>query len=216
MTTKEQERQPLASFAFRDSDVVPDGFLKKGDKEGATLSGEPNMTVEDLAFKGYVRLWDNRTGREILQPRWILWQTAQIKRPDGSFMFTDRDPGIQPHYGLDLVCLLHPDSPDYELLKDRGFNPCYKKHTPTKVALNDHMRLSHKRAYAAMKEVMDERRREEDRTLQQDAIKSNQELIRAMAEQVGGKKIVSTPEASLYLSPNPKPPKARKKRTAKR
>ena len=179
MTTATKEQQPLAEFAMRGGeDVVPAGYMKEGDK-GQDDTG--NYTIEDLAYKGYVKVWDNRTGVMSYQPRWLLWQTVQLKRPDGSVIFTDKDPGIAQNYGLDLVCLLHPDSPDFPQLKAMGFRPCYKKHTPTKVALDDHMKHSHKRAYAAMASFMDEQRRMEDRALQMEAIRSNQELIRAMA-----------------------------------
>ena len=178
--TKEQERQPLAAFSFRTGeDVVPPGYMQQGDK-GQDETG--NYTVEALAFKGYAKVWDNRTGVMSYQPKWLLWQTFTLKRPDGSFIFTDKDPGIAQDYGLDLVCLLHPDSPDRELLAGLGFKPCLKKHTPTKSALDAHMAKSHKRAYAAMKDRMTERERAEDRALQLEVIRSNQDLIRAMAK----------------------------------
>src|SRR3990167_7532849 len=118
-TTQEREQQPLAAFSFRSGeDVVPPGYLKQGD----TVEWETgSVTITDLAFKGYVRVWDNRTGVESLQPKWLLWQTFQLKRPDGSYIFTDKDPQIPQNYGLDLVCLLHPDSPDYPMLQSMGF-----------------------------------------------------------------------------------------------
>lgn len=204
-TATEREAQPLAAFAMRTGeDVVPPGYMKEGDT-GQDETG--NYTIEELAFKGYVKVWDNRTGVMSYQPRWLLWQTFQLKRPeDGSFIFTDKDPVIPQNYGLDLVCLLHPDSPDYPMLKGMGFKPCIKHHTPTKTALDDHMRLSHKRAYAATKEHMTEKRREEDRELQKEAIRSNQELIRAMAGAVAGQqaKPVGSLEAPLYVSDKPK------------
>ena len=181
MTTQinEKEQQPLAAFSFRTSeDVIPPGYMQQGDK-GQDEQGN-NWTLEDLAFKGYVKVWDNRTGVMSYQPKWLLWQTFILKRPDGSFIFTDKDPGIKQDYGLDLVCLLHPDSPDGEILKGLGFKPCFKKHTPTRSALDAHMRNSHKRAYAAMQERMTKQERAEDRALQLEVIKSNNNLIKAM------------------------------------
>ena len=200
MTATERERQPLAVFAMREGEEInPPGYMQPGDKASDDVG---NYTVEDMAFKGYVKVWDNRTGVMSYQPKWLLWQTFTLKREDGSFIFTDKDPHIPQNYGLDLVCLLHPESPDYAMLKGLGFKPCLKKHTPTKVALDDHMRLSHKRAYAAMKEHMTEQRREEDREMQREAIRSNQELIRAMAG--AARPTVGTPEAPLYVSDKPK------------
>ena len=144
------------------------------------------------------------------QPRWLLWQTFQLKREDGSFIFTDKDPKIPQNYGLDLVCLLHPDSPDYPMLKAMGFKPCLKHHTPTRAALDAHMQKSHKRAYAAMQDYMTKKERAEDRELQLAAIRSNQELIRAMAGNVGRP---AEAEAPLYISDKPK--KARKARASR-
>tara|TARA_Y100000310_G_scaffold255430_1_gene262879 strand:+ start:4936 stop:5583 length:648 start_codon:yes stop_codon:yes gene_type:complete len=206
MTTGTQEDEAaIASFiASGNDDVVPEGHLKMGDQIADETGKTEGITVEDLAFKGYAKVWDNRTGREVLQPKWILWQTFTLKRPDGSRIFTHIDPKIPPDYGLDLVCLLHPESPDYSLLQERGFKPCFKKHAPTKVALNDHMRHTHKRAYAALKDVMEERRREEDRELQLGVIRSNQELIQAMAGQIAERLPIGPPEAPLYVSDKPK------------
>ena len=202
--TQQRERQPLAAFAMRTGeDVVPPGYMQEGDTGHDEVG---NYTVEELAFKGYVKVWDNRTGGMSYQPRWLLWQTFQLKRPeDGSFIFTDQDPHIPQNYGLDLVCLLHPESPDYPMLKSMGFKPCMKHHTPTKTALDAHMQKSHKRAYAAMKEHMTEKRREEDRELQMAAIRSNQELIRAMAGNLTAQvaKPSSPDEAPLYMSDKP-------------
>jgi len=215
-TTRDKEAQPLAAFAYREGEeVIPDGYMKEGDT-GQDATG--NYTVEELAFKGYVKVWDNRTGVMSYQPKWLLWQTFQLKRPeDGSFIFTDRDPGIPQNYGLDLVCLLHPESPDYSMLKDMGFKPCYKKHTPTRSALDMHMQKTHKRAYAAMKDHMEQKRRDEDRELQMETIRSNQELIRAMAgsvtktlpEDVAPQ---TDPETPLYISNKPKRGRPRRKR----
>lgn len=179
MTTREETGQrPIAAFAFRSGeDVIPPGYMQEGDS-GQDEAG--NYTVEELAFKGYVKVWDNRTGVMSYQPQWLLWQTFQLKRPDGSYIFTDKDPQIPQDYGMDLVCMLHPESPDYPMLKEMGFKPCYKKHTPTRAALDAHMKYTHKRAYAAMKERMDEKRRQEDRALQLEVLRSNQEFIKAM------------------------------------
>lgn len=209
MTTQaEREAQPIAAFAMRSGeDITPPGYLKEGD-QGQDEAG--NYTITELAFKGYVKVWDNRTGVMSYQPRWLLWQTFQMKRPDGSFMFTDKDPGIPQNYGLDLVCQLNPESPDFPRLQAMGFKPCLKKHTPTKIALDRHMQKKHKDAYAALEVHRTKTEREEDRALQLEAIRSNQELMRAMMTRenpVMGKAqpaVVDTPEAPLYVSDEPK------------
>lgn len=186
MTTTGREAQPLAAFSYRPGDeFVPSGYMQEGDKGTDEAGG--NYTVEQLAFKGYVKVWDNRTGVMSYQPKWLLWQTFQLRREDGSLIFTDRDPKIPQNYGLDLICQLHPDSPDYPLLKGMGFKPCYKHHTPTRDALDRHMQRTHQRAYAALVTHRTEQEKEADRALQREVIKSNQELIRAMGLSVSGR-----------------------------
>jgi len=224
MTTRtESDQTALAALMAQQGDeVMPNGTLQTGTTigrgGGVTASrldeqvAEGEARVEDLAFKGYVTVWDNRTGRAVLQPKWILWQTFSLKRPDGSRIYTNVDPKIPQNYGLDLACRLHPESEDYEQLKDMGFNPCYKRHTPTKIALDDHMRHSHKRAYAVLRGLDEDRARAEDRELQRDVMRSNQELIAAMAKAATGQKEEPRPvwqeasvaEAPLYVSDKPK------------
>ena len=199
-TPAEREAQPLAAFAMRSGeDTLPPGYMKQGD----TIPDDAGntVTVTDLAFKGYVKVWDNRTGVMSYQPRWLLWQTFQLKRSDGSFIFTDKDPHIPQNYGLDLVCLLHPDSPDFPMLSAMGFKPCLKHHTPTRAALDDHMKKTHKRAYAAMEKHLTTSRRDEDRALQMEAIKTNQQVLAALTANLAKPQGEDRP---LYVSDKPK------------
>lgn len=221
-TTTESDQTSLAALMAQQGDeVMPDGTLQTGTTMskggGVTLSrsdgqvAEGEARVEDLAFKGYVTVWDNRTGRAVLQPKWILWQTFSLKRPDGSRIFTNTDPKIPQNYGLNLACRLHPESNDYELLKDMGFNSCSKRHTPTKIALDDHMRHSHKRAYAVLKDADEAHSRAEDRELQREVMRSNQALIAAMAEAATGQKGEAVAKAPLYVSDKPKRQRRKRK-----
>ena len=217
MTTTQTEPPPLAAFSMRNAEeVTPPGYVKQGD----TLEG--GVTIADLAFKGYVKVWDNRTGVMSLQPRWLLWQTATLKRPDGSYIFTDRDPHIPLDYGQDLVCLLHPASPDSARLLSMGFKPCLKIHTPNKAVLDRHMVKKHKVAYLALEKFTTAKEKAEDRELQRQAIASNQEMIRALSgravetqpQATAGPSMpaVGIPEAPLYVSDKPARPRTTRRR----
>jgi len=78
-TTTESDQTSLAALMAQQGDeVMPDGTLQTGTTMsrggGVTTSrldeqvAEGEARVEDLAFKGYVTVWDNRTGRAVLQP----------------------------------------------------------------------------------------------------------------------------------------------------
>jgi len=67
-------------------------------------------------------------------------------------------------------------------------------HIPHQDALEAHLQKSHKRAAAALRRDREERIRDEDRELQRETLRSNQELLKAM---LGG----STP--AVAIAPNP-------------
>ena len=154
-------------------DVLPPGYLGTGEIINRPSEENPApMKVSDLAFKGYVEVWDTRTGVLSLQPRWLLWQTMTKKREDGSQVFTLVNPQIPPSYGDDLMCPLHPESALYARLKGMGFATCPKRHIPNQAALNSHIEHSHKRTWAFMEQDRQDRIREEDRQLQRDMLEA--------------------------------------------
>lgn len=151
--------------------VVPDSYLREGEVLGPVNDSNPAPSrLSSLRFKGYVEVWDTRTGVKSLQPWWLLWQTMKKKREDGSFVFTRTDPKIPPNYGADLVCPLNPASSEYETVKGMGFKVCTKQHIPHEDARMRHVKKSHSRAWEAMERIRTERIRQEDRKLQQDML----------------------------------------------
>jgi hypothetical protein len=161
------------------SSVVPPDYMQPGEIVNRPSEDSPlAMRVSSLAFKGYVEVWDNRTGVKSLQPWWLLWQTMRKKRSDGSLIFTRTDPKIAPQYGADLKCPLHPESPEYSNWISMGFKTCNegfgnpKQHIPHAEARNRHVEHSHKRLWAAQKEERETRIRDEDRQLQRDMLEA--------------------------------------------
>ena len=101
----------------------------------SSASDEFPTKVKSLRHKGYVPYWDTRTGGYNECPQYMRWQIGEIKRPDGSTMYTFVDPKIPPDYGLDLYCPLNSKSPDYDKVKNMGFAECSRKHVPNQNAL---------------------------------------------------------------------------------
>ena len=163
-------------------------------KEGEVLSSSSDefpTKVSSLRHKGYVPYWDTRTGGYNECPQYMRWQIGEIKRPDGSTMYTFVDPKIPPDHGLDLYCPLNSNSPEHDKVKNMGFNECPRKHVPNHNALDLHVQKSHKRAFAALAQLRTESIREEDRALQRETLESNKQLIQTLAGQV--QQSISTP-----------------------
>lgn len=162
-------------------DITPPGSLKEGEVVNIPSEDSPAaVRVSELRYKGYVPVWDTKTGVRILQPHFFLWQTMRMKHEDGTLMYTSTDPHIPPNYGQDLMCPLNPESPDFARIQGRGFKTCRKRHIPHLDAVEAHVRSSHKRAYLALERERQDRIREEDRELQRETLRSNQELIRSV------------------------------------
>lgn len=180
--------------------VVPESFMKVGEiVNKPTESAPAPMQISDLAFKGYVRVWDTITGVESLQPWWLMWQTMRKKREDGSQVFTRTNPHIPPNYGADLFCPLNPEAPEYAQYKAKGFKACLKRHIPHEDALMQHVRKSHMRAFAMMERDREDRIRDEDRQMQRDML--------AALTGAAVKGVQADQEAApLYVSDKPKRP----------
>ena len=150
----------------------------------SSASDEMPSKVKSLRHKGYVPYWDTKTGGYNECPQYMRWQIGEIKRPDGSTMYTFVDPKIPPDYGLDLYCPLNSKSPDYDKVKNMGFVECSRRHVPNQNALDLHVQKSHKRAASALAQLKTDAIREEDRDLQRQMLQSNQQLIQSMASQI--------------------------------
>lgn len=174
MTTQHEMETEWDAILEEGSDsVLPDSYLKPGEIINRPSGDNPSpMRVGDLRWKGYVEVWDTRTGDKSLQPWWLLWQTMRKTREDKSRVFTRVNPHIAPDHGQDLFCPLNPESPEYSSLKSMGFKACRKKHIPHEDGLMRHVRKSHSRAWEAMDRQRQETERNEDRQLQRDMLQA--------------------------------------------
>jgi|TARA_R110002020_G_scaffold418172_1_gene627427 hypothetical protein len=182
MTTENATQESWEEAINRVSDSTPAAM-----QEGEVLStsnDEFPTKVSSLRHKGYVPYWDTRTGGYNEGPQYLKWQIGEMKRPDGSAMYTFVDPKMPPDYGLDLYCPLNSNSPDYDKVKNMGFAECSRRHVPNQNALDLHVQKSHKRAASALAQLKTDAIREEDRDLQRQMLQSNQQLIQSMASQI--------------------------------
>ena len=203
MTTPEIVATAEAEEAWREAvsgvgDTIaklPDGFLKEGEVISTPSESSPAKShVSSLRYKGYLPYWDTKTGVYNECPHWFRWQVALMTHEDGTKMYTFTNPQIAPDYGQDLCCPLNPASPDYHRIDGLGFKLCKRVHIPHQDALEAHLQKSHKRASAALRRDREERIRDEDRELQRETLRSNQELLKA---------ILSGAPAAVAIAPNP-------------
>ena len=209
MVTKDKSQEEWGELlADEGREVVPPGYMKAGEILNRPSEDQPApMRVSDLAFKGYVEVWDTQTGIQSLQPRWLLWQALRKIRPDGSLVFTRVNPKIAPNHGADLRCPLNPASPDYPRLKAMGFKQCTKQHIPHQDALMRHVKKSHVRAWDAMEREREDRQREEDRQLQRDMLQAMTSAavkgVAASQAPAGARQSVKAPSSAICAATCP-------------
>jgi len=203
MTTQDTVATAEAEEAWREAIAeepepvaeLPDSFLKVGEIISTPSESSPAASrVTSLRYKGYLPYWDTKTGGYNECPHWFRWQVAQMTHEDGTKMYTFTNPHIAPDYGQDLCCPLNPASPEHHRIDGLGFKACRRVHLPHQDALEAHVQKSHKRAYTALRREREERIRDEDRELQRETLRSNQQLLKAM---LGG------PTPDVAIAPNP-------------
>jgi hypothetical protein len=155
--------------------AIPD-TMREGDY--IQTAGEDFTKVSQLRT-GYIPVWDTKTGQLGYTTHYLRHTTARITHPDGTPMYTFRDPQIPQVIGQELPCPLNPASKDHHLVEGMNFPVCRKMKMPNQAAVNAHVSKSHKRAYAAMAEARSEK-------LQRETIESNRELVAGIVNAMGG------------------------------
>jgi hypothetical protein len=186
MTTAQREAEAEYNVlkGVESTEVLPDGYTRVGDDVAQGTEGIEQATIQNLEYKGYVQIWDTKTGVISLQPKYMLWQTLRLRHEDGSLQYTPTNPMITPDYGQDLFCPMNPKSAEYYQIADMGFKPCRKQHIPNQDAVQTHVTLKHKRGAAALQRARDNRIRDEDREMQRESIRTNNAMIEALAGRV--------------------------------
>ena len=149
-----------------------------------------------------VQVWDSRTGQTGMVLEYMLRDKLKATRPDGSRIWTTKDPQILSQRGS-VKCLLHKDGEDRDHYTFLGLRVCTKDNIKNFHERTMHMRRKHPKEWDSIQEEKHERERLEDRALQR-AILGKVAQIEPTEEEVS---------APLYVSG--KPTVVRKKRKKK-
>jgi hypothetical protein len=169
------------------------GTLKKKD---VIPSDDAPMIVSKLKSVKYVHIYDTDSGEDSLCSRNMLKQHLELKRADGSPVFTTRKPLVAPARGT-LKCLLHADGPNRKHYDELGLPTCRKANLTSPFQVTRHMQKRHKQEWETIKSELEAAKEARQERFQE-----------AMVASVG--KTVGTPDAPLYVSDKPKlgrPPK---------
>jgi len=168
------ENDKLIEEMIRDADKAgePGGLKKKqvlseGDDE------TPPSIVSEISSAEYVWIYDTRTGDRSKCNRNMLMQHLKKKRPDGSTVFTTKDPGFRPAQGKHK-CLLHPDGPNRKHYDELGLPVCKKANLASPFQVRRHMQKRHKQEWATIEEERIEAEKQEEREFRQQLLGKNQ------------------------------------------
>jgi len=187
MTDTLQDDERSIMEALRDAKIVDvPSELKEGTViQDDTLDlGDERMTVIELKNAGYIYVWDTRTHKIAPILRYMLPEVMRRRRPDGSYIWTDKDPKKLPQRGT-LKCLLHKDSPNRKEYDRMGLRTCKKSNITNDFEVKQHMSKKHPKEWQALEDQRKERERQEDREFQ-----------RTLYEAIGKKE----EKAPLYVS----------------
>lgn len=177
----------------------PDEAAQLQDLEGD--GGDLSLKVEAVQVSPESRLvtiYHTQTGSPRRLPK-LYARTALLKRfrlKDGAelagrFVFVSKDPGI---WKLGSVkCLLHPDRPERALYDALGYPICKSKHFPSEYEASRHLENDHNATFERIADIKQQEERDEDRQLQLDALRSNQELVRAVTGNGAATAVAETP-----------------------
>ena len=190
-TQIEKDNEALIQEALRDakkaqisSELEKNPIIHKGD-----TSLEAPMTVKEISGSGHVWVWDTRTYERIPVLSYMLPSKLRQRRRDGSYQFTTTDPKKEPKHGT-IKCLLHPDSKDRAHYNELGFRTCPKNNITNQYQLELHMKKKHPQEWAAIKDEIEKKQKEEDRELQKMLLKAQ---LTSSNEPIGS-------EPPLYIS----------------
>jgi len=158
-----------------------DKVIQKGDDES------PRMTIKWISSAGYVWVWDNRTGECSKINRNMLETQLRKKRLDGSRVFTTINPKIPVKRG-NLKCMLHAKDPNREQYDALGLPTCRKENITSPYQVRRHMEKRHPQEWAAIKEEITRKEKEEERQLRESLIKMGQAKVEAPLYQKEAKK----------------------------
>ncbi|MDO8673194.1 MAG: hypothetical protein Q7O66_17450 [Dehalococcoidia bacterium] len=157
--------QNLAGAGPMAGEAGPGDIVHRGDD-----SLDAQMVIGKGKEAAIVYIWDTRTGERSRTNSNMIPSHMSKMRPDGSQVFTTRDPGITPKRGK-LTCMLHPNAPSRTHYDQWGLGICMKDNLPSRQDVKSHMQNRHKREWATIEEERLRIKEERNESLQQAILK---------------------------------------------
>lgn len=147
---------------------------------------EPTLKVEGVQVdpgSKLVTLYHRVTGEPRTIPR-VYAPSALLKRYKigefaGQLVFSTT-PTV-PYVLGSVKCLLHPSRAERGEYDALGLPVCKGEHFPSEFEATRHTQVDHASAWLRLENIKTERRREEDRKLQLDAIQTQNEVLKSLA-----------------------------------
>ena len=159
---------------------------------GQELTLEPTGVQTDAGSK-LVTIYHRLTGAPRTIPK-VYAEQALLKRfrakdgagLDGTFVFSTK-PTV-PYVLGTVRCLLHPSQPERPQYDAWGIPTCHSEHFPSEYEARRHVENDHPSAWTRLQQIKTEAQAEEDRMLQRESIRIQNELLLST---LGGKQAPS-------------------------
>ena len=138
------------------------------ERQVARLAGED--APQEIIFKDIspgrrkTSLWRVRDGREIQVPAYMLRSVLAKRGPDGAYIFTGTQASAAEWKPGTVLCFLHADSPEQEILREIGLsaNTCPAGQLRNNHSKRMHAMHRHKQEWAAYSEYLEGEREQEN------------------------------------------------------
>ena len=209
MVTKTEDNTQLMEDILRNAAKAPEPGTLELNKTVAEGTKDLPAGVVELKSAGYVYIYDTLSGEPSMVNRNMIPSKLQLKRPDGSFVFSLRQT-VKPHRGT-LKCMLHADDPNREHYNSIGLAVCGKSNLTSPFQVERHMQKRHRQEWEAIKSEKEHREREEDRDLQRKMVEAMSGVKTAPSVTVATQKVTPSEEPEVYISSKPYKSKRKKK-----
>lgn len=149
-----------AEKAGEPGELTKGAVVHKGDDEVPSP-----MIISEVTSAGHCFIYNTLTGAQSVMNLNMLRRKLQLKRADGSPVFTTIRPDVLPKLG-EYKCMLHPDSPNRKHFDELGLATCPKAHLNSPYQVRRHMQKKHKDEWKAIEDERIDKERQEDREFQ--------------------------------------------------
>lgn len=176
-----RENEALIEEMLREAKKAPEPNIGDEIVYGGDAEQPTPMVQSSLTSAGWAYIYNTKTGERSLCNRNWLASLLKRKFPDGTNVWTTRDPHIPQKKGK-YKCMLHKDDPNRAHYDELGFAVCPKDNLISPYQVRRHMQKRHPMEWATIEEERLTRERQEDRELQRGVLKSIKESTRKKAK----------------------------------